>query len=104
MRETLEIGLAMVLFFPTFCIVSALYVAYPRQPRPPRRWLWDLLVVAAALAASIAAMVWGFRAATGIGSAIWRQLLATLLAYGAYLLVIACALLARKMIFASRGR
>lgn len=92
MHGFIEVALALVLFFPAFCIIAALYCAFPRRPRPPLRWLWDLLGVACAAAASIAAMVWGFHAATGTGSAIWRQLLATLLAYAAFAAVIGVAL------------
>jgi len=104
MHGSLEIGLALVLFFPAFCIIGALYCAFPRRPRPRLRWLWDVLVVALAAGASVGAMVWGFHTATGIGSAIWRQLLATLLVYAAFAVVIAIALPLRAAWFKRGAR
>ena len=101
MPRLVEIGLALILFFPTFCILGALYCVFPRAPRPARRGLCDALAVVIAGAASGAAMVWGFRAATGVGSAIWRQLFATLLAYAAFSLAIAVALAFRAAYFAA---
>lgn len=94
----LETGLALVLFLPTFAIIAGLYLAFPRQPRPRWRLGFDLFVVLLAAACSAAAMRWGFRIATGVGGAIWRQLLATLLAYGAFALVIVAGLVARSLL------
>ncbi|HEX6832636.1 MAG TPA: hypothetical protein VF132_03795 [Rudaea sp.] len=90
-----DTGLAFVLFFPTFCIVGALYFFFPRQPRPRTRWVLDLIAILTAAACSLFAMRWGFAAATGVGSTIWRQVLATLMAYAAFFCVLAIALIAR---------
>jgi len=95
----LETGLALVLFLPTFAIIAGLYFAFPRTPRPRWRLAFDLFVVLAAAAASAAAMAWGFRIATGVGGAIWRQLLATLLAYAAFAAVIVAGLIARSVLW-----
>ena len=95
----LEIGLALVLFLPTFAIIAGLFCAFPRAPRPRWRLAFDLCVVLLAAAASVWAMRWGFRAATGVGSAIWRQLLATLLAYGAFAAVIVAGVLLRALLW-----
>ena len=92
MNTFFETGLSFLLFLPTFAIVGALYCAYPRTPRGARRWLADLAVLAVAGALSIAAMRWGFRAGSGTGGALWRQVVATLLAYGAFLGVFCLAL------------
>ena len=95
----LETGLAMLLFLPTFAIIAGLYLAFPRVPRPRWRLALDLFVVLAAAAASAAAMSWGFRIATGVGGAIWRQLLATLLAYAAFAVVIVAGLVVRSALW-----
>jgi len=95
----LETGLALVLFLPTFAIIAGLFLAFPRRPRPRWRLAFDLCVVLAAAVCSAAAMLWGFRVATGVGGAIWRQLLATLLAYGAFALVIVAGLVARSALW-----
>jgi len=95
----LETGLALLLFLPTFAIIAGLYLAFPRRPRPRWRLAFDLFVVLAAAAASAAAMSWGFHIATGVGGAIWRQLLATLLAYAAFATVIVAGVVVRGMLW-----
>lgn len=99
MNSSLQIGLAFVLFFPVFCIIGVLYCAFPRRPRGARRLLADLAVLALAALLSVLAMRWGFRAASGIASPIWKQIVATLLAYGAFLAVICIALPLRSAWF-----
>jgi predicted MFS family arabinose efflux permease len=89
-------GLAFFLFLPVFAILGVLYVAYPRQPRGGARLVADLgaLVVAAAL--SVVAMRAGFAFGAGIGGPIWKQILATLFAYGAFLASLGVALVLRS--------
>lgn len=84
--------LSLLLFLPTFAIVGALYCAFPRRPRPTLRWPFDLAVLALAAALSIAAMRWGFHAGNGRGGALWKQIVATLCAYGAFLGALGAAL------------
>jgi hypothetical protein len=95
MPASVQIDLAFILFLPAFCIVGALYCLYPRRPRGAWRWLADLGVLALAAAASVIAMRWGFRAATGIGGSLWKQVLATLLAFGFFFAVVGAAALVR---------
>lgn len=85
MNPSVQTSLALILCLPTFAILGALYCVYPKSPRGSRRLAVDLIVIAVATALSIIAMRWGFRSATGIGGALWKQVLATLLAYGAFL-------------------
>lgn len=92
MNAFFETGLSFLLFFPTFAIVGALYCAYPRAPRGGLRWLTDLATLLLAAALSILAMRWGFHASSGSGGNLWRQVVATLLAYGAFLGVLCLAL------------
>jgi hypothetical protein len=98
MPAAIQIDLALILFLPAFCIVGALYYFYPRSPRGAWRRLADLAVLALAAWASIQAMHWGFRAATGIGGALWKQVLATLLAFGFFFGLIGLAALARSLL------
>lgn len=84
--------LSLLLFLPTFAIVGALYCVFPRRPRPALRWPLDLAVLALAAAFSIVAMRWGFHASSGRGGAMWKQVVATLHAYGAFLGVLGFAL------------
>lgn len=92
MNSPFETGLAFILFFPVFCIIGVLYCAFPRQPRGGMRLLCDLLVLIVAAVLSIFAMRWGFHAAVGIAGPLWKQIVATLLAYGMFLAVICLAL------------
>jgi TRAP-type C4-dicarboxylate transport system permease small subunit len=92
MNSPFEIGLAFILFFPVFCIIGVLYCAFPRRPRGGMRLLGDLLVLIVAAVLSIFAMRWGFHAAVGIAGPLWKQIVATLLAYGMFLAVVCLAL------------
>lgn len=92
MHSFFESDLSFLLFLPTFAIIGALYCAFPRRPRSALRWLADIAVVLMAAALSIVAMRWGFRASIGSGGALWKQIVATLLAYGVFLGVLAIAL------------
>jgi hypothetical protein len=91
MNAFFETGLSFLLFLPTFAIVGAIYCAWPRAPRGAARWFADIGAVVLAAAASIVAMHWGFDAGTGSGGHLWRQIVATLLAYGVFLAVLALA-------------
>lgn len=86
--------LAIILFLPWFLILGALYWYYPRTlPRTPERRRFDLTLLAIAFAASFVAGRWGYAiASTSIEAGpIWRQVLASLLAYKAFLAVIVIA-------------
>ncbi len=99
MSQTVEIGLAFILFLPVFSILAALYCLFPRAPRGVVRLLADLAVMVAAAVLSIYAMRWGFHAATGVAGQLWKQIVATLLAYGVFLAVLCCAVPLRAMWF-----
>ena len=94
--------LAIILFLPWFLILGALYWYYPRTlPRTPDRRRFDLTLLAIAFAASFVAGRWGYAiASTSIEAGpIWRQVLASLLVYKAFLAVIAGAWAWRGMRF-----
>lgn len=85
--------LAVILFLPWFLLLGSLFWLLPRQPRHARRKAFDLAVLAAAFVLSIAGMRWGYAlGAADVGTgAIWKQVLATLVAYGAFLFVLTVA-------------
>lgn len=103
MHSFFESDLSFLLFLPTFAVIGALYCAFPRKPRGALRWFADIAVVLAAAALSIVAMRWGFRASVGTGGALWKQIVATLLAYGMFLGVLAIALPLRAAWLRKRG-
>jgi hypothetical protein len=99
MPHAVQTDLAFILFLPAFCIVGALYCLYPRTPRSALRWIADIAVLALAAFASIQAMRWGFRTATGVGGGLWKQVFATLLAFGFFFSVVGIAALVRSRWF-----
>lgn len=99
MNPTVEIGLSFILFLPWFAILGALYWLFPRQPRGIGRRLFDLAVLAVSVWLSIAGMRWGFLTADASVGAIWKQVLATLVAYGIFLAVLTVAVPLRHVLF-----
>lgn len=91
MNPTIEFNLTLILFLPWFAILGVLYWFYPRQPRGMRRRVFDLAALALALCASWAAMRWGMLNADPDAGAIWKQVLACLTAYGAFLALLTLA-------------
>ncbi len=99
MNPTVESVLAFILFFPVFAIIAVLYCVYPRSPRSALRLFMDLVVLVVAAWLSILAMRWGFAAATGVAGQLWRQIVASLLAYGVFLAIVCIALPLRALVF-----
>ena len=96
--------LAIILFLPWFLLLGALFWLFPRQPRNPRRKAFDIAALVVAIVLSFVGMQWGYAlglADVGTG-AIWKQVLATLVAYGAFLFVLTVAVLLRSL-FLSRN-
>ena len=96
--------LAIILFLPWFLLLGALFWLFPRQPRNPQRKAFDIAVLVVAFVLSFVGMQWGYAlglADVGTG-AIWKQVLATLVAYGAFLFVLTVAVPLRSL-FLSRN-
>ena len=99
MNPEVEFNLALVLFLPWFAILGVLFWLYPREPRHAMRGGYNLAVLALSLVLSWAAMRWGMLNADPQAGAIWKQVLATLLAYGVFLAILTPAWIARRRIF-----
>lgn len=97
--------LSLLLFLPWFVLLSSLYWLFPRQPRTAARRLFDSVALVLAFVLSIAAMLWGHHIGVVQADAgpIWRQVLAVLYAYGAFLAVLVAALLVRGSWLAQRA-
>jgi hypothetical protein len=95
MNPAIEFNLALILFAPWFLILGALFWIYPRQPRGGVRIAFDAASLLLAALASALGMYWGMRNADPHAGAIWKQVLATSVAYGLFLLVMSLALIAR---------
>lgn len=96
--------LALILFLPWFLLLGSLFWLFPRQPRNARRKGFDLAVLAVAFVLSFIGMQWGYAlGAADVGTgAIWKQVLATLVAYGAFLMSMLVAVAVRAW-FLSRS-
>lgn len=95
MNPQVEINLALILFVPWFSILAALFWIYPRQPRHLARKMFDTVSLLAATALAGFGMQWGFHNADPNAGAIWKQVLATSVAYGFFLAVLTAAIALR---------
>lgn len=95
MNPQVELNLALILFIPWFSILAWLFWAYPRQPRGGARTAFDAASLILATLAAGWGMHWGFYNADPQAGAIWKQVLATSVAYGLFLAVMTAALILR---------
>lgn len=99
MNLRIEATLALILFLPWFAILGYLYWRFPRLPRPRARKLFDTAALILATALAVAGMQWSFfHADPGYGG-LWKQILATSVAYGLFLGVMLVAVLVRLRLF-----
>lgn len=99
MHPQFELNLALILFLPWFVILGVLYWVYPRTPCTSARRLFDLASLVLATGVAVAGMWWGLSNADAQNDPIWRQILASLMVYGLFLLVLATAFGLRWRIF-----
>lgn len=107
MNPLVELNLAVILFLPWFVILGALFWFCPRPARRRgARTAFDIAALALALAASVLATRWGLALGAGHPSAgaIWPQVLASLVAYGAFVLVLLVAWPLRTRVLRGAGR
>src|SRR4051794_10786347 len=92
--------LALILFSPWFAILGWAYWTYPRRiPATPARRFFDLAMLVASVGASALAMHWAYAANDGFGGTIWKQVVATLWGYGAFLALLGTAFPLRAHFF-----
>jgi hypothetical protein len=91
MNPQVEITLALILFVPWFSILAVLFWVYPRQPRMPARTVFDSLSLATATALAAWGMQRGYHLADPAYGAMWKQVVATMGAYGMFLLAMTVA-------------
>jgi hypothetical protein len=92
-------NLSLILFAPWFAILAGLYWFYPRKPLHLKRRLFDLSSLTLATVASTLGMHWSFFNADPSAGSIWKQVLATLISYGLFLLVLTVAIAIRHRLF-----
>lgn len=95
MNPLVELNLALILFLPWFTILAVLFWRFPRAPRGWTRTLFDSASLLLAVAAAAGGMYWSMENADPTFGHMWQQVLATSVAYGLFLLVVAVALVVR---------
>lgn len=95
MNSHVELNLALILFLPWYAILGFVYWRFPSLPRSPARRVYDIASLLMAFVLAIVSMQWSFHHATSSYGGMWKQVLATSVSYGVFLLVLAIATVAR---------
>ncbi|HNR92332.1 MAG TPA: hypothetical protein PKO41_07895 [Dokdonella sp.] len=97
MNPVIELNLSLILLLPWYLVLGWLYWRVTARGRGARRSALALGVLAAAIAAATWAGAWAFAHADPAAAAIWKQVLASALGYGAFLGVLAIGFLVTRL-------
>lgn len=99
MNSQVQLNLALILFLPWFAILGYVFWRFPALPRSAaRRGLDGASLLLATTLAGIG-MQWSFFHADPRYGGMWKQVLATSVAYGLFLLVLTVAVIVRWRLF-----
>ena len=99
MNSHVELNLALILLLPWYAILGFVFWRFPNQPRTAARRDFDVASLLIAFILAIVSTQWSFHHATSSYGGMWKQVLATSISYGVFLLVLTVATLARWRIF-----
>ena len=99
MNSHVELNLALILFLPWYAILGFVFWRFPSQPRSPARRGFDRASLLMAFVLAIVSMQWSFNYAASSYGGMWKQILATSVSYGVFLLALTVATLVRWRIF-----
>lgn len=102
MNPALELNLGVFLFLPWFLILGVLYWLFPRRPRHAMRRLFDAASLLLATVVFVFVLHEAQTFADPVHGRMWRQILATSLGYGAFLLVLVVGALVRWRLWSRR--
>lgn len=102
MNPSFELNLGLLLFLPWFLILGVLYWWFPRRPRHAMRRLFDAASLLLAAVAFVFVLHEAQAFADPMHGRMWRQILATSVGYGAFLLVLVVAALVRWRLWSRR--
>ena len=102
MNPLVELNLPLVLFLPWFEILGPLYWLFPRQPRNAAGRLFDVAALVVVSIAIVLSVHWAHANADPAYGKMWRQILATAVGYGVFLMALATAFLVRGKWLRSR--
>lgn len=101
MNSQVELNLALILFLPWFAILGYLFWRFPGSPRSAARRCLDVASLLCATTLAGIGMQWAFfHADPGYGG-MWKQVLASSVGYGLFLLVMTVAVIVRWRLFRS---
>lgn len=96
MNPIVALNLSLILLLPWYLVLGIVYWRTRRKPATAAQRGFDLAVLLLALTAAAAGGYWSLAHADPSAGAIWKQVLASLVGYGLFLLVLALAFLARR--------
>lgn len=96
MNSIVAVNLGLILLLPWYLVLSVVFWRARRSPQHLGQRLADAAVLLLALAGSGIGGYWSFHHADAGAGAIWKQVLASLVGYGVFLLVLGCGFLARR--------
>lgn len=95
MNSQVELNLALILFLPWFAILGYLFWRFPQRPRSAVHRSLDVASLLIATTLAGIGMHWSFFIADPKYGGMWKQVLATSVAYGLFLLVLTVAVIVR---------
>ena len=87
--------LTVILFLPWFAVLGTLFWVLPRTPRDAARRRFDLIALAACVAAFMLSVDWAMGHASRDHGPLWPQVLAVSVGYGVFLAAMTLAFLVR---------
>jgi quinol-cytochrome oxidoreductase complex cytochrome b subunit len=96
MNHIVALNLSLILLLPWYLVLGIVYWRTRRKPASAAQRGVDVASLLLALAAAALGGYWSFGQADPQAGAIWKQVLASLVGYGLFLLVLALAFLARR--------
>jgi hypothetical protein len=99
MNSQVELNLALILFLPWFAVLGYVFWRFPARPRSAARRRLDVSSLLMATTLSGIGMQWSFLHADPSYGGMWKQVLATSVAYGLFLLVLTMAVIVRWRLF-----
>lgn len=97
MSPVIALNLSLILLLPWYVVLGIVYWRTRRRPASVAQRLFDTASLLGALAAAAASGWWSMHNADPTAGAIWKQVLASLIGYGAFLLVLGCAFVLRRL-------
>jgi hypothetical protein len=96
MNPLVALNLSLILLLPWYLVLGIVYWRTRRKPASAAQRGFDAASLLLALVAAALGGYWSFGHADPGAGAIWKQVLASLVGYGLFLLVLALAFVARR--------